>query len=97
MRKYIVSLLAILALCVIFCIAAPKADAATSGDYTYTVSDGKATITGSNSAISGNITIPSTLGGYPVTTIGDWAFYDCYDLTTVSPPLTMMRSTAAPA
>jgi len=43
------------------------------GDYTYTVSNGEATITGYNGN-GGNITIPSILGGYPVMTIGDGVF-----------------------
>ena len=48
--------------------------AATSGNYTYTVSNGEATITDVKTTVSGRITIPSTLGGYPVTTIGQSAF-----------------------
>ena len=41
-----------------------QAGAATSGYYTYSVSNGKATITGVDTSISGDVTIPSTLGGY---------------------------------
>ena len=59
--------------------------AAASGDYEYTVSDGKATITGYTGS-GGNITIPPTLGGYPVTSIGDFAFVYCLQLTSVSIP-----------
>ena len=62
-----------------------SADDYTSGDYTYTVSDGKATITDYTGS-GGDITIPSTLGGYPVTTIGEVAFYECYGLTSVTIP-----------
>ena len=63
--------------------------------WTYTVADGKATIekyTGENyvPAVSptptGVLTIPATLGGYPVTTIGRRAFGDCDALTDVSIP-----------
>ena len=43
--------------------------AETEGYYTYEVSNGEATITGCDTSISGDITIPSTLGGYPVTHI----------------------------
>lgn len=53
-----------------------SASAETSGDYTYTVSDGNATITGVDASISGNVTIPATLDGYLVTTIGSEAFFD---------------------
>ena len=49
--------------------------AATSGYYTYTLTDGKATITDCDTSISGDVTIPDTLDGYPVTSIGDYAFY----------------------
>ncbi len=43
------------------------------GDYTYTQSGGVATITGYTGA-GGDITIPSTLGGFPTRTIGTNAF-----------------------
>ncbi len=46
----------------------------TEGYYTYTVTDGKAAITNVDPTISGDVTIPSTLGGYPVTSIGVAAF-----------------------
>ena len=61
-----------------------KAEAATSGYYEYTVSDGKATITDVSTSISGSITIPTTLGGYPVTSIGSHAFSGCTGLTSVT-------------
>ncbi len=32
------------------------------------------------------MTIPATIDGLPVTSIGDEAFYDCYNLTTVTIP-----------
>ena len=62
------------------------ASAATSGYYTYTVSNGKATITDVNTSISGDVTIPSTLGGYPVTSIGDNAFWCCTSLSSITIP-----------
>ena len=34
----------------------------------------------------GAVTIPSKLGGKPVTSIGPWAFYGCCDLTSVTIP-----------
>ena len=54
-------------------------------DYTYTVSGGAATVTGYTGA-GGAITIPSTLGGYTVVAIGDWAFANCTSLTSVNIP-----------
>lgn len=64
--------------------------------WTYTVSNGEATI-GSGSwdapavptSTSGAITIPATLGGHPVTGIGDYAFSDCDGLTSVTIPATV--------
>ena len=49
-----------------------------SGDYYW----GRAVPT----STTGSIVIPSTLGGYPVTGIGYWAFCDCKDLTEVTIP-----------
>lgn len=60
------------------------AEAATSGIYTYEIADGEATITACDTWASGAITIPSTLGGYPVTSIGDHAFAGCSSLTSVT-------------
>ncbi|MBQ3550940.1 MAG: leucine-rich repeat protein [Clostridia bacterium] len=63
-----------------------SANAATSGNYTYTVNDSKATITDVNTSISGAVTIPSTLGGHPVVGIFDFAFANCTKLTSVTIP-----------
>lgn len=61
--------------------------------WTYTVSNGKASVGGgsySSTAVptstSGAITIPSTLGGYMVTSIGNYAFADCIGLTSATIP-----------
>ena len=59
--------------------------------WTYKISGGKAEIFNNyNSAISsstiGAITIPSTLGGYAVTRIGEGAFVGCCGLTSVTMP-----------
>ncbi len=53
----------------------------------YTVSGGEATLYAlSPEYIQGAVTIPSTLGGYPVTTIGIGAFDGCSGLTSVAIP-----------
>ena len=54
--------------------------------WTYQVSSGKASITDCPSSINGAITIPATLGGSPVTSIGEWAFAGCDRLTSVTIP-----------
>ncbi|MBR4555145.1 MAG: leucine-rich repeat protein, partial [Ruminococcus sp.] len=56
-----------------------------SGDWSYSVYDNKATIkryTGDETAVE----IPSELGGYSVTSIGDYAFSDCSSLTSITIP-----------
>ena len=55
------------------------------GDYLYNVSSGKATII-KYMGKGGKVTIPSTLGGYPVTSIGDDAFSMCMVLTSMIIP-----------
>ena len=94
--KNMALLVALLALCL---TAAFSASAATENGYTYTVTDGKATITAVDSTVTGDVVIPDTLGGYPVTEIGgirndpwedsDWiigAFEKCTGLTSVTIP-----------
>ena len=56
-------------------------------DYlTYEIADGEVTITDCDTSISGELTIPETIEGYPVTGIGEWAFENCTDLTNVKIP-----------
>ena len=55
---------------------------------TFTLSDGGQSyaITDASSSIFGDITIPSTYNGKPVTRIGDSAFYGCTSLTSITVP-----------
>jgi hypothetical protein len=59
---------------------------------TYTISDGNASVGGSDGSLavssytSGSISIPTMLGGCPVTIIGQNAFYTCSWLTAVTIP-----------
>jgi hypothetical protein len=53
------------------------------GDFTYTVLDGKTTITGYTGA-GGDVVLPSTLGGCPVVAIGDSAFIHRTSITSVT-------------
>lgn len=59
--------------------------AETDGDYTYTISSTGATIT-KYTGPGGDITIPAKLGGTSVTNIGEYAFYNCNNLTSVGIP-----------
>ena len=63
-----------------------QVQAAEEGGYTYTVSNNEATITGCNDSISGNVTIPETLGGYPVVSIRYRAFANNKNLTGIALP-----------
>ena len=68
-------------------LPAMTAFAETEGLFEYEVYDGEATITGLlDSDYSGALNIPSTLGGYPVTSIGYGAFEYCSGLTSVTIP-----------
>ena len=84
MRKFILAL-------VVLCAASPlfaKTETVNGIVWTYAVSDGEATIGYQSAALptstTGAITIPSTLGGYPVTGIGNDAFRGCSGLTSVT-------------
>jgi uncharacterized repeat protein (TIGR02543 family) len=57
----------------------------TYGDYNFTLSGSNAIISGYLGS-GGDITIPSAIYGYPVTGIGDYAFYSSYNLTSVIIP-----------
>ncbi len=66
-----------------------SAEELTEGYYTYEVTDGEATITSADRSISGDIIIPDSLGGYPVTKIGQNAFYERNKITSVVIPETV--------
>ncbi len=83
-KKLLISLIAVCSMLFACCMV--NASAATSGIYTYSVSDGKAIIIDCDTSVSGEITIPDTLGGYPVISIGNNAFYNCSSLESITIP-----------
>lgn len=60
-------------------IASENAGERESGDYIYTVADGRATVTGYTGSAA-ELSVPSRLDGYPVTAIDHLAFKDCVGL-----------------
>ena len=66
-------------------------NAGESRQWLYSLEDGGATITGCVEKPSGHLVIPSDLEGYPVTGIGDKAFYACGGLTRVVIPDSVTR------
>ena len=65
---------------------APLANSAS--DFSYTIANGAATITG-YTGTSQTVVIPETIGGYPVTAIGDRAFYARNNLISITMPKTV--------
>ena len=80
--KKITILFAVIIMTMLFAVSA---SAATEGYYTYEVKNGNATITDVDASISGDITIPSTLGGYEVTAISNFAFSMCRGSNVIIP------------
>ncbi len=61
-----------------------KAEAARYDIYKYVVFDDEVTITDCNENASGDIVIPSTIEGYPVVQIDDYAFANCQGIENVT-------------
>ena len=75
--------LACILLTMMLMLGCAGAMAATYGDFEYSVTDGKVTITAYNGSAA-EVTIPATIDGKPVTSIGSLAFYRCMSLTSVT-------------
>ena len=74
---------ALLAVCV--CAVLPL-HAADLSDLIYTTTDVNVTITDCKTAASGELVIPDTIEGKPVTSIGGGDFYGCTSLTSITIP-----------
>lgn len=87
--KKIVTLMFALTLAALCAAVLPtEVEAASEGDLTFTLnSDGAGyTVSDCSSSARGQMIIPATHNGLPVTSIGDSAFYDCYNLTSITIP-----------
>ncbi len=74
------------ALLSLFACAFLPLHAASLDDLFYTTTDGKVTITDCGNAATGELVIPDTIGGNPVTSIGVSAFFSCTSLTSITIP-----------
>lgn len=61
-----------------------KASAVSVGDLEYEIRNGEVTITGCDKSASGSLAMPSFIESYPVTSIGESAFEDCVNLTSIT-------------
>ena len=82
MKKRIILFFAMAALLTV-CALGVRAE--TYGNLTYRISDDEVTITDCDSSVT-SVTIPETIDGYPVTSIGRYAFVRCAGLTSVTIP-----------
>ncbi|MBR0540851.1 MAG: leucine-rich repeat protein, partial [Clostridia bacterium] len=85
MKKALSILLSLVLVIAALPLAAVELSALTDGDWEYTVSNNEATVTGYTGSLT-DIDIPSALGGYPVTKIGNSAFSGKTTLTSVTIP-----------
>ncbi len=83
-RHHILSLTVLIS--IVSLIMPLAASAATNGVLTYTDDGTTVTITGCDDACPATLTIPTTIGGHPVTSIGSSAFQGAPNLTTVTTP-----------
>lgn len=84
--KRLLAWLLTLALILSCCPALRLQASAKEGVFVYTVENGEATIIGTDSPVNGDLVIPGTLGGYPVTAVSGEAFWSCQGLTSVTFP-----------
>jgi len=87
MKKFSSKVLSlILSFAMVLSVCGIVASALTWGNFTYTLSGGKAKITDVKSTVSGTLTFPSTVNGYAVTSIGTNAVADCDSVTKIVIP-----------
>ena len=83
-NKVISFLIGLMMIAILLCFSS-QVQADQDGDYTYTVTAGEAQITRYTGG-EGVVTIPSRIAGFPVTSIGDYAFGGCNGLSNITIP-----------
>ena len=85
--KYLFAVLFIGALAAVIALLLNQTpEAPKDGIFTYSIDGGNATIERCDITASGEISVPSTLGEYPVISIGDYAFDGCSQITDIILP-----------
>ena len=84
-KRVVCALLFLIMILGMFPITVPGKAASVNG-LTYEIADGQVTIKGCTASISGELVIPDSIEGYPVTAIGGYAFHGCSGLTSVTIP-----------
>ncbi len=79
----------LLILCLITTLLPLPASAGTYDIFTYEITDGKVTITGCAKNTTGKVVIPDAIEGFPVTAIGEEAFYRQTKITEIILPDTV--------
>ena len=82
-KKLTSVILAVVMMLGILTIAPLTVNAATYGDFEYTIYNGTIEITKYNGSAA-NVTIPSEIDGYKVLKIGNYAFYNCTSMESVT-------------
>ncbi len=88
MKKFFAMILSSVLILAILPMGVANAESEFAQYLTCTITDGKITITGCDSAFEGHFEIPSIINGYPVTTISNSAFVRC-KITGVTIPSTV--------
>jgi len=68
------------------CAYTSSAQEVSDGKFIYTVENGEATLKGCYTQPGKNIVIPESIDGYPVTSLGSKAFYNCKEICTITIP-----------
>lgn len=86
LKKILLMSAVVMLVAVLFCFSASAAD---DGVFSYGIDGGKVIITGVDPDVKGDLEVPSTISGHPVTTLLYYSFFDCSELESVTLPDTL--------